>query len=70
MPSEKQYYSENPYDLETVFESLYIAEIENKELLYIDRLIMLLRDNPKADLININYSILNDLKLMKLEPAN
>lgn len=59
-------FSENPYDLETIFETLSIASRNDKELIYIDRLIAELRLNPEGDLTNINYRILLDLGLIKL----
>lgn len=57
---------ENPYDLENVFESLNIASKHDKELLYIDRFIATLRLDPNGDIININYNILRDLGIIKL----
>lgn len=59
-------FRENPYDLETIFETLSIASRHDKELIYIDRLIAELRLNPEGDLTNINYRILLDLGLIKL----
>jgi hypothetical protein len=58
---------ESPYDLETLFESLSIASANEKELLYMDRLIALLRLDPQADLTTLNYKILQDLKILELE---
>lgn len=57
---------ENPYELETVFESLSISSTHDKELIYVDRLITELRLNPEGDLTNINYKILAELNLIKL----
>jgi hypothetical protein len=57
---------ENPYDIETFFESFSIASKNEKELIYIDRLITALRLNPFGDLTEINYKILMDLGLIKL----
>jgi hypothetical protein len=57
---------ENPYDLETFFESLNIASNHEKELLYIDRFIAALRSNPAGDITTINYTILKDLGIIKL----
>ncbi len=59
-------FRENPYDLETIFESMSIASNNDKELIYVDRLITELRLNPDGDLTSINYRILNDLNLIKL----
>lgn len=57
---------ENPYDIETFFESFSIASKNEKELIYIDRLITSLRLDPYGDLTSINYKILMDLGLIKL----
>lgn len=57
---------ENPYDIETFFESFSIASNSEKELIYIDRLITALRLDPYGDLTSINYKILTDLGLIKL----
>lgn len=57
---------ENPYDIETFFESFSIASNSEKELIYIDRLITALRLDPYGDLTSINYKILMDLGLIKL----
>ena len=57
---------ENPYDIETFFESFSIASKNEKELIYIDRLITALRSNPHGNLTEINYKILMDLSLIKL----
>lgn len=69
MSVKRSVFLENPYDLEAVFESLRIASEQNKELIYMDRLLATLRLDPEGDLVNINYRILNDMKLLKLEPA-
>ena len=61
---------ESPYDIEIIFESLSIASKNEKELLYIDRLISTLRLDPYGDLTNINYNILKDLKLIDIEHKN
>lgn len=58
---------ENPYDIETMFESLSIASKNNKELIFIDRLISLLRLNPEADLTTISFKVLSDLEIVKLD---
>ena len=63
--SKKRVLLENPYDIETVFESLEIAAESEKEMLYMDRLIATIRLDPEGDLTNINYRILLDLGLMK-----
>lgn len=58
---------ENPFDLETMFESLSIASKHDKELIFIDRLVSLLRLNPEADLTTLSFKILSDLNIVKLE---
>jgi hypothetical protein len=65
----KKLFLENPYDVETVFESMQIAGEQGKELLYMDRLIATLRVDSEADLTNLNYKILHDLNLLTLEPV-
>lgn len=57
---------ENPYDLEIFFESLSITSRNEKELIYMDRLITAIRLDPFGDLTSINYKILHDLGLIKL----
>jgi len=57
---------ENPYDLENVFESLSIASRNDKELIYMDRLIAHLRLDPLAEITTINYKILTELELIKI----
>jgi hypothetical protein len=58
---------ENPHDLETLLESIKIAANQNKEIIFMDRLIATIRMDSNADLTNTIYRILHDLKLMKLE---
>lgn len=67
MSVKRTLFLENPYDIETVYESLQIASKQGKELIYMDRLLATLRLDPGADLTNINYRLLHDLKLLKLE---
>lgn len=64
-PKRKQVFLENPYDLETVFETLSIASDNNKELVYMDRLISALRLTPTIELADLNYKILQDLGILK-----
>lgn len=66
MPTKKErtVFLENPYDIETLFETLSIAYEQEKELLYMDRLIATIRLDPEGDLTDINYNILKDLKLI------
>jgi len=63
------FFLENPYDMQSILDSLEIAKKQNKELVYMDRLIATLRLDPEGDIININYRILLDLKLLKLQPT-
>ena len=65
--TERVIFLENPYDIETVFESLNVAADHDKELLFMDKLIATVRLDPEGDLTNITYNILRDLELMKLE---
>lgn len=65
--SSPRIFYENPYDLETLFESLTIASDKDKELIFIDRLISLLRLDPQADITNLSFKILRDLEIVKLE---
>lgn len=58
----KKVFKENPYDVETVFESLSIASDNNMELLYMDRLINGLRSCEDCDITSLSYAILKDLK--------
>jgi hypothetical protein len=63
----KKSFLENPFDLETVFESLNIASSYNKELIFMDRFIATIRLDPEGDITNITYKILCDLKMITLE---
>lgn len=65
--SEQKILLENPYDLETIFESLSISSYNDKELLYIDRLIAGVRLDPEVEIAELSYNILRDLNLLKLE---
>lgn len=65
--SSPRIFYENPYDLETLFESLTIASEKDKELIFVDRLISLLRLDPQADITNLSFKILRDLEIVKLE---
>jgi hypothetical protein len=67
MSTKRVLFLENPYDLETLLESIKIAANQNKEMVFMDRLIATIRLDPEADLTNVIYRILHDLKLMKFE---
>ena len=58
-------FSESPYDIETIFESLSVSSNSDKELLYMDKLISSLRENPTANLTDLNYKILTELSLIQ-----
>jgi hypothetical protein len=58
---------ENIYDIEILFESLDIASKGEKELQYMDKLISYIRLDPNIDLTELNYKILNDLKLINVK---
>jgi hypothetical protein len=66
-PSQSRIFCENPYDLETFFESLTIASDKDKELIFVDRLISLLRLDPQADITTLSFKILRDLDIVKLD---
>ena len=61
----KRIFLENPYDIETVFESMSIASSQDKELQYMDQLIARLRLYPESDITEMNYKILENLDLIK-----
>lgn len=66
MSTKKQrVFSESPYDIETIFESLNVSSNSDKELLYMDKLISSLRDDPTANLADLNYRILSELSLIQ-----
>lgn len=58
---------ENPYDLETVLESIAIASKNSKEILFMDKLIAHIRIDPTIDTTELCYNILRELELLKLE---
>ena len=60
-------FCENPYDLETIFESLSVASEQNKELLFIDQFVAYLRLDPQLEITEISYKILKDLNLITEE---
>ena len=66
-PPRQKVFLENPYDLETVFESLSVSTDYDKELIFMDRLIANLRQDPTADLTNLCYDILREQEIIKLE---
>lgn len=58
---------ENPYDLETIFESISIASTHDKELLFVDKLIGYVRLDPECEITEVCYNILRELNLLQLE---
>lgn len=70
MPTQRvQIFLENPYDVQCVMDCMKIAKTQNKELVFLDKLLATLRLDSEGDIINISYRILMDLKLLKLEQA-
>jgi hypothetical protein len=70
MPTQRlQIFVENPYDVQCVLDCMKIAKAQNKELVFLDKLLATLRIDSDGDIVNISYRILMDLKLLKLEPA-
>ena len=57
---------ENPYDIETFLESLIIASDSGREILFLDKFISNLRENPKIETTELSYKILEDLKLLTI----
>jgi len=58
---------ENPYDLETVLESITIASRNSKEILFMDKFIACIRLDPTIETTELSYNILRELELLKLE---
>lgn len=57
---------ENPYDIETFFESLSIASDNGKELQFIDKLVAHIRLGPEQELTDVCYKTLRDLKIIDI----
>ena len=55
---------ENPYDIETVFESLSIASKAGKEIHFMDKFIDRLRNDSNSDITDVSCKILQDLNLI------
>lgn len=62
--SKAKIFVENPYDIETFFESLSAATDHDKELLFVDMLITSLRLHPKSDVTEICFNILTELDII------
>jgi hypothetical protein len=58
---------ENPYDIETVLESIKIAERHGKEILFLDRLFTNIRLDPNVDLTTASFRTLKELEILKNE---
>lgn len=70
MPTQRvQIFSENPYDVQCIMDCMKIAKTQNKDMIFLDKLLATLRLDPEGDIVNISYRILLDLQLLKLEPA-
>jgi hypothetical protein len=70
MPTQRvQIFLENPYDVQCIVDCMKIAKTQNKDLVFLDKLLATLRLDPEGDIVNISYRILLDLQLLKLEPA-
>lgn len=64
-PQHKKIFNENPYDIESFFEALSIASDHNKELIFVDRFISLIRTNPKSEVTTICYDVLHNINILK-----
>lgn len=70
MPTQRvQIFLENPYDVQCIMDCMKIAKTQNKDMIFLDKLLATLRLDPEGDIVNISYRILLDLQLLKLEPA-
>ena len=58
---------ENPFDIETVFESLSVATDHEKELLFMDRLLAIIRLDSTVDITTACYNILRELNILTLK---
>lgn len=57
----RKIFKENPYDIETVFESLSIASDNECEIIFMDMLINRLRADPSCDITNTSHMILQEI---------
>ena len=62
----RRVFLENPYDIETILESITIASRSGKEIIFLDRLITGMRKTPDSDMTKLSYDILSDLQLIQL----
>lgn len=65
--SKKKLFSENPYDLDVFFESLYIAEKVQKEHEFLDKLFTRFRKNPQIEITTLCFETIRDMKLIELK---
>jgi hypothetical protein len=63
----RRVFHENPYDVETFFESLSVASQHNRELLFVDRMIAALRRNPDVQIVDAAFDTLQELHILKNE---
>jgi hypothetical protein len=64
---QKRILFENPYDIETILQSLSIASQNGREIIFMDRLISHIRLDPTIETTELSYNILRELELLKLE---
>lgn len=61
----EQIFLENPSDIETIFAAIKIAELQEKQLLFLDQLIGHMRLDGLCDITEVCYKILNKMKLIE-----
>ena len=59
-------FNEDPYDLETLVDSINVAAAEGKEYLFLDMLVSSLRKQPQEDITELSFNTLRHLKLITL----
>lgn len=63
-------FKEDPYDLETLLESIHMSSLENKELLFLDKFITNIKENPDDNTVEVSYRVLRELDILRLEKAD
>jgi hypothetical protein len=63
----KKVFLENPYDLETILESMSLASDSDKTLVFLDKLIAGIRLDPLVEISTLSYKILQQLNIIKLQ---
>lgn len=58
-------FQETPDDIETIFEGLSISLEYNKHLLFLDKLVYSIRNNPNVDLVDTTFDIMTELNLFR-----